>query len=102
MDPTATGNRRSGFTFVNDFAWPHFTVKRVEHGEKDYKRTQVTEDGKVTFTVNDHGLRRLEIEAPYFEPYALVEYPVSVFRLMAAILGKHGEGQVDLQVVAGW
>ncbi|MGC9984784.1 MAG: ATP-binding protein [Polyangia bacterium] len=101
-DPRATGNRRSGFSFSNDRTSPDFKVPRVVHGaEEDYRRTQVTEDGRVTFAVNDHGLRRLEIENPYFEPYALVEYPVSVFRLMAAILGRHGEGHTDLRVVAG-
>jgi hypothetical protein len=101
-DPSATGNRRSGFTFTNNLAEPHFTAAHLEHGgDKAYRRTQVTEEGRVTFTVNDHGLRRLELEVPYFEPYALVEYPVSVFRLMAAILERHAQAQADMQVVAG-
>jgi hypothetical protein len=62
-------------------------------------RTEITEQGHVTFWVRD-SLGQPGSE-PSIAPYELIEYPVSVFRLMAAILNRYGNGHADLQVVAG-
>jgi hypothetical protein len=100
-DPSATGNRRSGWDFVHDMA-PRFLGDQVRHGnDDDYMRTQITEQGQITFRVHSDSLRQLVGAVSSFAPYALVEYPVSVFRLMAAILGRHAEAHANLQVVAG-
>jgi class 3 adenylate cyclase len=101
-DPSATGNRRSGWDFVHDMRAPRFLGDQVRHGnDDDYMRTQITEQGHVTFRVSSDNLRQPTGAVPNLAPYALVEYPVSVFRLMAAILGRHGEAHANLQVVAG-
>jgi hypothetical protein len=101
-DPSATGNRRSGWDFVHDLRGPRFLGDQVRHGnDDDYMRTQITEQGQLTFRVHSDSLRQLVGAVSSFAPYALVEYPVSVFRLMAAILGRHAEAHADMQVVTG-
>ena len=101
-DPSATGNRRSGWDFVHDLRGPRFLGDQVKHGnDDDYMSTQITEQGHLTFRVHSDSLRQLVGAVSSFAPYALVEYPVSVFRLMAAILGRHAEAHANLQVVAG-
>ena len=101
-DPSATGSRRSGWDFVHDMRAPRFLGDQVRHGnDDDYMRTQITEQGHLTFTVSSDNLRQPTGAVPNLAPYALVEYPVSVFRLMAAILGRHAEAHANLQVVAG-
>ena len=102
MDPSATGNRRSGWTFAHDLRLPDFRVDRVEHGDiKDYMRTLITKQGRLTFTLGSDNLRQPVSAGLNFAPYALVEYPVSVFRLMAAILKGHAHVHANLHVVAG-
>ena len=99
-DASSTGNRRSGWNFVNDLRGPRFFGNKVTHGnDDDYMRTEITEQGHVTFWVRD-SLGQPGSE-PSIAPYELIEYPVSVFRLMAAILNRYGNGHADLQVVAG-
>ena len=101
-DPSTTKNRRSGWDFANDQRWPHFRGAHVEQGAvTDYMRTRITASGQVTFAVDVHALSRLELPTPHFEPYALIEYPVSVFRLMAEILRRFDKGHGSLKVVAG-
>jgi hypothetical protein len=100
-DAKSTGNRPSGSTFVNRLAWPDFSTKQVVlGGDKEYRRTQITEDGQVTFTVDGIGLSRLDIPSPQLDPYALMEYPVSVFRLMSEILKRYDKGDTKRQVIA--
>jgi hypothetical protein len=101
-DPSATGNRRSGWDFAHDMRAPRFLGDQVRHGnDDDYMRTQITEQGHVTFRVSSENLRQPTGAVPNLAPYALVEYPVSVFRLMAAILERHAQAHADMQVVAG-
>jgi hypothetical protein len=101
-EPTATGNRGSGWDFATSLWQTRFLGDHVEHGnDTDYLRTSITERGQLSFAVDLHALSRLEMPTPRFEPYALIEYPVSVFRLMATILRTHDPGQADLRVVVG-
>ena len=101
-DPTATGNRRSGWKFAHGYATPTFAVHLARHGDDSYHmRTHITEEGHVTFAVDRESLRIGGIIALRLDPYALIEYPVSVFRLMAAILKRYADGHANLQVVAG-
>jgi hypothetical protein len=102
-DPTATGNRRSGWGFATDLRRPRFVGNLVKQGnDDDYMRMAISERGVVSFAVDVHALSRLESPTPRFEPYALLEYPVSVFRLMAQILRTYATEKVGLQIVAGF
>lgn len=102
-DRSATGNRRSGRNFAHSYATPRYSAEQVEFGKvTDYMRTIVAEQGQVTFTTNSDSLRIGGIASPIlFDPYALIEYPVSVFRLMAEILRRYDKGRASLKVVAG-
>jgi hypothetical protein len=102
MDPTATGNRRSGWDFANEYKSPCFKVDYVEHGDvTDYMRTWITEHGQITFTLDVFALEQRVNVTRHFIPFALLEYPVSVFRLVAEILRSHAQEHADLRVVAG-
>jgi hypothetical protein len=102
MDPSATGNRRSGWNFTDDFSSPRLIGDHVKHGyANESMGTSITKEGGITFTLGSDHLRRLVGAGLHFNPLALVEYPTSVFRLMAAILKRFGDGHTNLQVVAG-
>jgi hypothetical protein len=100
-DPTATGNRR-GLGFATELRQPRVVGDLVKQGnDDDYMRLAISERGVVSFAVDLHALSRHESPTLRFEPYALLEYPVSVFRLMAQILRTYASGQAGLQIVAG-
>lgn len=84
QDPTLSGNRPAGWTFANRYVQSQLAQGRLTHGEPDYREVQLFRTGLIQFTVP---LDRLEWmnQAGAFWPYALIEYPVSVFRLAAAI-----------------
>lgn len=103
-EPQATGNRRSGWNFVSDLRWPRFMGDLVQHGEdSDLIKTTIGERGEVTFVAelsmlsNDVSPIRNRLE-----PYALLEYPVSVFRLMGKVLDRFSTKHQDSMVFAAF
>jgi hypothetical protein len=116
-DPLATGNRRGGWTFATDLRMPRFKGDFVQHGEDtDFIKTTINEHGEVTFVVELSALANLkytpqQLLAPQeFAPYALLEYPASVFRLMGKILVQFGKdltgatvlGALSIKGIRGW
>jgi hypothetical protein len=108
-DPRATGNRHAGFKFSHGYAVPQRRDSLVLHGQvSDYKRTVLDDTGRISFWVKADGLRRMESAQSIIEPYALLEYPVSIMRLMATILARFGQGAeqvagvLSLAGIRGW
>ena len=103
MDARATGNRPSGWTFANNLANPKFFADRATHGDRAFKWMEVKPTGQVTFTLDRDSLNRKGSESnpKNLSPYLLIEYPVSVLRLMATILKyfRNGHGK---RIVAGF
>jgi len=108
-EPNATGNRRGGWNFVSDLRSPSFKGDRVQHGEDtDLIKTTISERGEVTFMVELSALANLKytpqqlLSPQSFAPYALLEYPASVFRLMSKLLLQFGKNLADAKVLAAF
>lgn len=102
-DPGSTGNRRSGWNFVNDLRRPQVKGRALQHGdEEDFKRTTITNEGELTFVVALSALTNLARASNRFEPYALLEYPVSVFRLMSKLLQLPGVDAEGTKVIGAF
>lgn len=103
QDHAVTGNRPSGWTFVNRYVQPKLGKGRVEHGDQNGPQTVVFADGGIEF--------KLPIEGLYWKlagfqprggettkdlwPYCLLEYPISVFRLASALYKERAKGKVS-------
>ncbi len=100
-EPGATNNRRSGFKFAHGYRVPQRRADTIHHGEdSDYMQTKLKSTGRVSFRVEGDALCRLDRAQSMIEPYALLEYPVSVMRLMAAILDRFSD--IEGTQVAGF
>jgi hypothetical protein len=108
-EPNATGNRRGGWNFVSDLRSPTFKGDVVQHGkDTDLTKTTIGERGEVTFMVELSALAKLKytpqqlLSPQQFEPYALIEYPASVFRLMSKLLLQFGKNLAGAKVLAAF
>lgn len=97
-DPAATGNRRSGWNFVDPRMRPKKRSDKVLHGEPDGRMTEVHRDGLILFTVPVASLY-WKGEPDLIWPYVLIEYPVSIFRL-AAHLYREVQARDDERIAA--
>ena len=103
-DARTTGNRPTGTTFVHAERKPQFREGRVKGGDERIPwLTEVTDRGRITFTVDapllfvpqhDPGDREIKT-------YTLLELPVSVFRLARTMLERFASQDANLQFVAG-
>ena len=101
----STGNRRTGWNFVNHSSEPKFKVGRVFHEMGGHGRTtEVTRAGQVTFTTprDDLYWKGNDNDPHDLYPYCLMEFPVSVFRLASVILNRYDKLGTIRQVVAGF
>lgn len=83
METERTGNRLTGWTFVDPHQRPIPRSGRVVHGVPDGRQTIVSRNGVITFTVPIEFLHWKGPERSLW-PYALIEFPVSIWRLAAA------------------
>ena len=102
-DPTATGNRRGGWSFAHDLTPPKTLGDTIQHGEASY-RTEIKNTGQVTFTMDRNLLYWMGNDSDPRDlwPNTLIGLPTSLFHLMAAMLGQYGKERSDLKVVAGF
>lgn len=85
-DYAETGNRRTGWTFVDPHEQPELRRGRIIYGRSNYRRTELRDDGGIRFTVPlDHLYWKGDANTLW--PYPLIEYPVSVFRLASKVYG---------------
>jgi len=104
-DPSATGNRRSGWNFVNDYARPKFLYDHVEQGDPDSpSKIRITNRGEITYSVSRDALywKGDDSDPRDIWPYSLLEVPASIFRLAGKVFDSDASGSTDLQVVVGF
>ena len=104
-DPTSTGNRRLGSQFAHSSVEPELLGDRFRLGNPNIsKSTQISSTGQVTFTMNRESLLSKMDGAGDLDlwPLRVVELPVSLFRLMGALLDRYGRTKQDLKIVAGF
>ena len=103
MHPEESGNRRAetgAWTFANPYQFPTHEPGRLIQKTGGMKSVTLAEDGSIDLHVPRHHLRHewLQGATDDLYPFALVEYPTSVFRLAAAVYAR--SGAADREVVA--
>jgi len=113
MDPSLTGNRRTGWHFARSSRQPELTKDGIQWGlwseplGRFVTRIEVNEDGSLRFWA---ALERLHRNGEEHEiwPLVLLEYPISAFRiarvLYAGSLGADDPVAADLALfgIGGW
>lgn len=93
-EPTASGNRRTGWTMVFDGSNPRIRTNGILHSFGDPPRRheiKVTPTGKMTFVAPRVRLdRNWRSDSLEIFPFALIELPVSSFRIAAKFLEHFG------------
>ncbi len=93
-DPRATGNRASGWNFVNPYERTRRDRDALVHQDEGHL-LRIFRDGTVEFTVPIENLYwksvsgRPEADGKEIWPFCLLEYPISVFRLASTIYREH-------------
>lgn len=94
VDPKATGNRASGWNFVNPYERIRRDRDALLHGDAG-PVLRIFRDGTIEFTVPIEKLywKSLsgcpEADGKEIWPFCLLEYPISVFRLASTIYREH-------------
>ena len=89
MDPRRSGNRPAGWVFADRYKQPELKNGRIESGSEGGKHTEICRDGSIEFRIPLPGLH-WKGEPGSLWPYCLLEYPVSVLRLVSALLEMTG------------
>jgi hypothetical protein len=106
LDPTASGNRRAGFVSFASVAGFGPRVVRttsgkahLEVGRRENTWLKVFEDGGVLFTAPLVDFwsppRRRDDPERLLWPYAVLEYPISVFRIASTLYGATGDSRME-------
>jgi len=86
-DPRRTGNRQAGWGFTNPYlepqCKPHLGLLTLGV-EDEGPQTEIRQDGSIVFSAPLESLRWKRQEREIW-PFALLEYPVSLFRLASAL-----------------
>jgi hypothetical protein len=99
-----TGNRASGWNFVVRLQEPkHWEEKRgVKIGDEAIPWvTTVSSAGEITFALSSQSLFKFDDDRRDLIIHALLELPVSIFRLAAEIIKRYGTDRPGLQIVTG-
>ena len=88
IDPALSGNRRGGWNFVNSDRSPVILPDKLVTAPEVRRKVEIRQDGGIVFEVplEDLSLGRRGQEKELW-PLALLEFPVSAFRLAKAIYG---------------
>jgi len=92
-----TRNRAAGWTFANPYKEPQARIERLTGGNR-YANIEVGDDGALRCEVDLDALRMGD--GAVINPFALMEYPTSVFRLASVLYGQHrADGVPDSELV---
>jgi hypothetical protein len=83
-DAALTGNRPHGWNFINPYGEPIVRRGRLVHGEQTGQSIDVREDGTLSLSIDIESLTHSGKENEIY-PYALIEYPVALFRLASRL-----------------
>lgn len=103
MRPQASGNRSSGWTMIFDHSKPKFRSSGVKHvvgtGPKEHS-VEISPQGRMTFRAPRIRLDRdWSDEGMEIFPFALIELPVSTFRMAAKIVDRYAAPRTELKVI---
>lgn len=92
MNPTASGNRRDGWNVLHELKEPKLRSNGVRHGYDDEEYVELQKTGSLELRVP---LERFHWKGGERElwPYALLEFPVSLFRLASKFFETWGAEQ---------
>ena len=101
--PQASGNRHSGWTMIFDNSKTRFRTSGLKHvsgaGSNEYS-IEISPRGGMTFTAPRISLDRdWNNEGVRIFPFALIELPVSTFRMAAKILDRYATSMTELKVI---
>lgn len=104
MRPQASGNRSSGWTMIFDQSKPRFRSSGLKHavgtGANEHL-VEISPNGRMTFQAPRRRLYRgWTDEATAIYPFALIELPVSTFRMAAKLLDRYATSRTELKVVS--
>lgn len=105
-DPARTGNRLHGWTFALTSEPVQRKEDRLVSEIKGYRRTEIRQDGTISFALPLEGLH-WKGSGKEIWPFALLEYPVSLFRLAQTVYkmlppGKAILADLALLGIEGW
>jgi len=103
VDPLSSGNRATGWNFVDPSANTRRERDKLVHGEEGWRYTSVSEDGGIAFTLplgdlywkSAGGLVGHAQDTKQIWPFCLLEFPISVFRLASTIYKERGSKRAD-------
>ncbi|HZL20531.1 MAG TPA: ATP-binding protein [Polyangia bacterium] len=104
MRPHASGNRSSGWTMIFDQVKPRFRSSGLRHavgtGANEYS-VEISSNGRMTCQAPLGRLYRGGAdEALAIYPFALIELPVSTYRMAARMLDRYATSKTELKIVA--
>jgi hypothetical protein len=91
LDPSVTGNRRTGWHFARASHQPKLTKNAIEWGlrspwrERFEMRVEIRESGTLLFWTSLESLGHSNAEERELWPLKLLEYPISAFRIARAL-----------------
>ncbi|MGH7812847.1 MAG: AlbA family DNA-binding domain-containing protein [Candidatus Binataceae bacterium] len=98
-DPLKTGNRISGWNFVNGTNWGGNSIRRTKEGVRcgndDQRYVEIFSDGAIEFHLPIVGLYwwaadpLSKTDSTEIWPYCILEFPISIFRLASTIYRDH-------------
>jgi hypothetical protein len=103
MCPQASGNRSSGWTMIFDQSKPRFRSSGLKHAVgtgANQHLVEISPNGRMTFQAPRRRLYRgWNDDAVAIYPFALIELPVSTFRMAAKMLDRYATSRTGLKVV---
>ncbi|MHB8382133.1 MAG: AlbA family DNA-binding domain-containing protein [Candidatus Binataceae bacterium] len=97
-----TGNRATGWTFVDRYESTHGDSGGFHHGGESGPQVTVTKGGQITFSLPLRNLYWKGVGGPndgdpkQIWPYCLLEFPISVFRLASTLYTEHPQGTASI------
>lgn len=103
MRPQMSGNRPSGWTMIFAHSKPKFQSSGIRHvvgtGSNEHS-VEISPQGRMTFRAPRARLDRdWNGEGIEIYPFALIELPVSAFRMASKILDRYATPRADLKLV---
>ena len=108
QDATHTGNRPHGWNFMSPYDEPELRRGQLVKGTKVGRTIEVRDNGSLSLTIDIDGLQHGRNERE-IHPFALIEYPVALFRLASCLyrnqkVGDSGTILADAALIGvqGW
>jgi hypothetical protein len=109
VDPGASNNRAHGWTFLGRGIEPNMIQGGLRSGDAESGELVVSKEGRLTYSVPLTSLQFEDRAQREIYPFALLEYPVSIVRLLAVLLNEYARDskpgvmlELGMMRVRGW